>query len=272
MPQSEKEWLDVAARFEKQWNFPQCCGALDGKHVVLQAPINSGSDYFNYKSTFSIVLMALVDADYCFLFADVGCQGRISDGGVFRNTSFCEKLQHNKLNLPPDNILKGRKRPVPYVFVADDAFAMQAHIMKPYSGTQQKGSIERIFNYRLSRARRIVENAFGILSSVFRVLRKPLLLEPQKAEKVVLTCLYLHNFLRKSKLSRNLYTPNGTFDEEEDGKLVEGTWRKELKTLTSLFPVKKIARKSSTAFYDNRKEFAEYFVTDVGRVSWQDLY
>lgn len=108
---------------------------------------------------------------------------------------FAKNCQHNKLNVPPDNILKGRKRPVPYVFVADDAFAMQVHIMKPYSGTQQKGSIERIFNYRLSKARRIVENAFGILSSVFRVLRKSLLLEPRKAEKVLLTCLYLHNFI-----------------------------------------------------------------------------
>ncbi|KAH9632488.1 hypothetical protein HF086_017036 [Spodoptera exigua] len=69
----------------------------------------------------------------------------------------------------------------------DKAFALNDYTLKPYGGTPERGSMERIFNYRLSRARRVVENAFGILSSVFRVLRKPLLLEPEKATKVVLT-------------------------------------------------------------------------------------
>lgn len=87
MPNSEQGWLEVAQQYEESWNFPHCIGAMDGKHIHLQAPINSGSNFFNYKSTFSIVLLALVDADYNFLYADVGCQGRISDGGVFRNTS-----------------------------------------------------------------------------------------------------------------------------------------------------------------------------------------
>jgi len=90
--------------------------------VQLQAPIGSGSDYFNYKSTFSIVLMAIVDADYNFLYANIGCQGRISDGGVFRNTSFFKKLEENDLRLPPEKNLNGRDKSVPYVFVADEAF------------------------------------------------------------------------------------------------------------------------------------------------------
>nr|XP_022906000.1 protein ALP1-like [Onthophagus taurus] len=92
LPQTEEDWLHIAKQFEKLWNFPNCVGALDGKHVVIQAPRKSGSEFYNYKSTFSIVLMAVVDADYCFTFADVGCQGRISDGGVIRNTSFFKKL------------------------------------------------------------------------------------------------------------------------------------------------------------------------------------
>lgn len=199
MPDTEENWLKIADEYEKQWNFPHCVGSIDGKHVQIQAPATSGSNFFNYKSTFSIVLMALVDADYNFLYADVGCEGRISDGGVFKNTSLFQKLDKNELNLPTASVLEGRQILVNYVFVTDDAFPLKYNIMKPYSGLQQKGSRERAYNYRLSRARRVVENVFGILSAIFRVLRRPLLLEPDKTERVVMTCVYFHNFLRKNK-------------------------------------------------------------------------
>jgi len=86
MPTETNEWLKISADYEEKWNFPHCLGALDGKHILLQAPINSGSEFINYKGHFSIVLMALVDADYSFIYINAGCQGRISDGGVFKNT------------------------------------------------------------------------------------------------------------------------------------------------------------------------------------------
>lgn len=122
------------------WNFPHCLGAIDGKHVVLQAPINSGSEFFNYKSTFSIVLFALVDANYNFLYVDVGGQGRISDGGIFKNSSLYKKLQNNDLNLPePEPLLDGNQREIPYFFVGDEAFALADTLMKPFSGTHSKG-------------------------------------------------------------------------------------------------------------------------------------
>uniref|UniRef100_A0AAG5D0Z1 DDE Tnp4 domain-containing protein n=1 Tax=Anopheles atroparvus TaxID=41427 RepID=A0AAG5D0Z1_ANOAO len=83
VPSTREEWLRVSDNFEAKWNFPHAIGAIDGKHVRIQAPKNSGSHYFNYKIFFSIVLMAIVDADYNFLYADVGCQGRMSDGGLW---------------------------------------------------------------------------------------------------------------------------------------------------------------------------------------------
>ncbi|CAH1995141.1 unnamed protein product [Acanthoscelides obtectus] len=73
LPQTPTAWKQVSKIFETRWNLPHCVGALDGKHVVLQAPVKSGTEFFNYKSNFSIVLFALVDGDYNFMFADVGC-------------------------------------------------------------------------------------------------------------------------------------------------------------------------------------------------------
>ncbi|XP_028149503.1 uncharacterized protein LOC114342900 [Diabrotica virgifera virgifera] len=172
--------------------------------------------------------MAVVDANDSFLFANVGCQGRISDGSVFKNTDLSNNLENQTLNLPPPTLLPGQIEETPNVFVADDAFPLHFNIMKPYPGIHLKGSPKRAYNYRICRARRIVDNAFGILSSVFRALRKQLLLEPQKAISITLACVYLHNFLRKSKQSMKLYCPDGTFDTEVDGtgNVIEGMWRK----------------------------------------------
>nr|CAI5837338.1 unnamed protein product [Callosobruchus analis] len=121
--------------------------------------------------------------------------------------------------------------------------------MKPYSEMHEKGTCQRKFNYRLSRARRVVENAFGILS-------------PEKARYIVMTTVCLHNFLRRNKQSRNVYTPSGTFDDEDgDGNLVPGNWRIENSSdLSSFLPIKNLQRKSSMDAKEVRNNFAAYFL------------
>lgn len=268
MPSTPEEWMAISEGFEKQWNFPHCVGSMDGKHITLQCPIKSGSDYYNYKSFFSIVLFALVDADYNFIYANVGCQGRISDGGVFKNCELYKQMENKSLRIPQASPLPQRIINVPYVIVFDEAFPLTEHIMKPFSGIHTTRSKERIFNYHLSRCRRVVENVFGITSSVFRLLRKPLLLQPQKAEIVVLTIVFLHNFLRKSKASRNIYNPPGSFDIEEDGQLIEGSWRQDEQPLQ---PLVNVPRRSKTSAQDIRNEFAAYFIGN-GALPWQNNY
>ena len=84
------------AVFREQWNFPNCVAAMDGKHV-LQAPAHSGSEFFNYKKTFSTVPLAAVDGSYRFLYVSVGSAGRESDGSIFRGNDLAAKLQDGTL-------------------------------------------------------------------------------------------------------------------------------------------------------------------------------
>lgn len=91
MPQNEHEWLQIAREFEIKWQFPHCLGAIDGKHIKIQSPINIGSEFYNYKHNFSIILLAVADSDYNFLFADVGTHGRMSDGGFLMIACFITK-------------------------------------------------------------------------------------------------------------------------------------------------------------------------------------
>ena len=72
LPSSEEQWKAFANEFDRRWNFPHCIGALDGKHAVIR-PENTVGEFCNYKGTESIILMAIVDANYCFIFVNVGC-------------------------------------------------------------------------------------------------------------------------------------------------------------------------------------------------------
>lgn len=213
------------------------------------------------------VLMALVDANYKFIYTDVGCNGRISDGGVFTNCTLSMALSEGTLNIPPPQPLPGRIKNVPHVIIADDAFPLKPYLMKPYPFRNQPGP-NRVYNYRLSRARRVVENAFGILANRLRILRKPIELCPEKFTKIVSATCVLHNFLL-DRNSRHLYAPQGTFDEKIDGVLIPGSWRSDALPDSVLFSERPRASNMSNLSKEIREEYKEYFVSPQGEVSWQ---
>lgn len=161
---SDINFIEKADQFWNQWNFPNLIGAIDGKHVRIIAPNNSGSLFFNYKNYFSVVLLALVDANYQFLAIDVGSYGKEGDAGIFLKSSLGKQINTRKFGFPEPKALPNSNIVLPHVIVGDEAFKLDTHVMKPYCKKQTiEDPSKAIFNYRLCRARRVTENAFGIL-------------------------------------------------------------------------------------------------------------
>ncbi|KAM4011680.1 putative nuclease HARBI1 [Anomaloglossus baeobatrachus] len=261
-PKTVEAWNKIAKDFEQLWQFPNCGGALDGKHVRITQPRNSGSYFYNYKGYFSLIMMALVNANYEFINVDVGMNGRVSDGGVLEHTAFGEHLQNGALHLPPNSETTGNLN---FVFVGDEAFPLHANLLKPFPQnalTQER----RIFNYRLSRARRVVENAFGIMANRFRLFHTPINLKLQSIDSVVLACCTLHNFLRRQDV--NAYSPPGFVDSVEptNGEVVLGEWRANAPTIAGLQPV--IHGRNKDDAKACRENYCQYF-NGPGAVSWQ---
>ncbi|XP_008178456.1 protein ALP1-like [Acyrthosiphon pisum] len=198
MPEITKDkWLEIADVFYLKTNFPNCLGAIDGKHIRCKNPKNSGSLFFNYKKYFSVVLMAVVDANLQFITIDVGAYGKEGDSNVFKNSNFGKFLYSDKIDLPEPALLpETESNPQPYVFIGNEAFALHTHLLRPYPG-RNLTDIRRVFNYRLSRARRMVECAFGVLANKWRVLHTPIQVEPDFTDVIIKACCVLHNFVRK---------------------------------------------------------------------------
>lgn len=97
---NEDTWRAAADKFAIKTDFPNCLGAVDGKHIRIQKPNQSGSLFFNYKQHFSVILMAVVDADYCFISVDIGSYGSVSDSNVFQHSNFGLKLEMGQLHVP----------------------------------------------------------------------------------------------------------------------------------------------------------------------------
>uniref|UniRef100_A0AAV2KQC8 DDE Tnp4 domain-containing protein n=1 Tax=Knipowitschia caucasica TaxID=637954 RepID=A0AAV2KQC8_KNICA len=123
--------------------------------------------------------MALVDAKYQFLYVSVGAQGRASDAGVFNESDFKKALDQGLLNIPAAKPLPLSNIQAPFVFLGDDAYPLRTDLMKPYS-IRQMDYEQRVFNYRLSRGRRVVENGFGILANRWRVFLTTIMLNADK--------------------------------------------------------------------------------------------
>ena len=164
-----------------------------------------------------MLLFALVDANY-FIYVNVGASGRAGDAGVYHESTLKKAVMENTINLPPPACIQGLSSSrINYHIVGDDAFPLSLTMMKPYPHRNLEKE-KRILNYRLSRARRVVENAFGILANRWRVLLTTIKLDPDRVTDVILAACCLHNYL----VEKNKHSYTSAADIENGDHT---TWR-----------------------------------------------
>lgn len=249
MPEkTEETWRQIANKFATVTHFPNCLGAIDGKHIRIQKPYCTGSEFMNYKNFFSVVLMAVVDADYCFTSIDIGSYGSASDSHIFQKSNFGQRLSQGQLNIPPDQTLPNDETglPMPFVFVADEAFALTDHVQRPF-GRRNLSIDRKIYNYRLTRARRMVECTFGIMANKWRILHRALDVNLKFCDAIIQACCILHNFVR-----------------QRDGVRFE-----DMLYECSLTEISHTNVRGSHIGTTTRGYFVKYFTSPQGSIPWQ---
>ena len=160
-PEAKAHWKKIVHWYEVKWNFLSCIGAIDGKHFRIVKPKTSGSLFYNYKGYCSVQMLALVDTSYCFTYVEVGAEGQLGDGGQWQHRKLKLATDKDKLHLCPPFALPVTDIQLPYVIVADNAFALDEHMLK-LCNRQKMDHKQQIFNYRFSRVRRCSENTFSL--------------------------------------------------------------------------------------------------------------
>lgn len=216
--------------------------------------------------------MAACDAEYSYSVVDIGAMGRRSDGGIFSDSEFGIALELDEMNIPPPRQIHEKNDfDFPFVFVGDEAFPLTHYLMRPFP-KRGLNYAKRIYNYRLSRARRTIENAFGIMCMKWRIYRRAIDTDVVVAENIVKATVCLHNWLRKADLNgatHKYITPDMIDQEDATGKIIPGAWR-QAGDFGALQRIPKTGTNNYARYVnDIRNKFCDYF-NNEGRVDWQD--
>lgn len=195
--------FQVIQGYEDAWGFPMCAGAIDGTHIPILAPSENHTDYVNRKGFHSILMQAVVDCNYLFRDVVVGWPGSVHDARVFSNSAIFVKGNEQRL-FPGDLTKEICGEDVPPVILADAAYPLLPWVLKGYPRNDATRP-QRLFNYRLSRARMTVENTFGRWKGRHIRFSKRVDMDVTTLVQVVLASCILHNICEALK---NEFLPN----------------------------------------------------------------
>lgn len=193
MPDSSKAvFQEKILDMEELWQFPCCWAAIDGCHIPLKCPpggLEACKEYHNFKNFYSIVLMAMVDSNYRFIWGSCGFPGNSHDAIIFRSTNLWDSLQNGLL---PNMAKTVGEVSIPPLIIGDSAFPLQTWLMKPFTNATLTQK-QKYFNYRLSRAPMVTEGAYGQLKGRWRVLLRKSESSKEHVRTATLACMVLHN-------------------------------------------------------------------------------
>lgn len=267
-PSTKQEWDVISQEYEEEWDFPHALGAVDGKHIEIECPPGEGSNCYNYLKYHSIVLMAISDARYRFIYVDIGSFGHQNDAAIFSSTDIYSRFDKGIEEIPSPRDVNGHM--LPFTLLGDDIFALKPWLQKPFPG-KNVDEDEKVYNYRLSRARRTVENAFGILRARWRIFSRPIKGKLDLIDGVVKACVCLHNYLLLHVNAK--YLPPGFVDSDDgSGHMIPGQWREMVRNdaRPALRPLR--AQGSHNYGFDakqTRTAFKNYVNSPEGSLSWQ---
>ncbi|XP_039968766.1 putative nuclease HARBI1 [Bactrocera tryoni] len=158
--------LKIIVEGLKMMGFPQCFGAVDGCHIEVQPKKDEAVDYYNYKGWYSVILLASCDHRSKFTYINIGSTGRNNDSYIFERSSLKHFHEHAGIFKQNNQAIEGIN--VPVLLIGDSAFRLSRHMMKPYPYVANQTPVEKLYNYRLSKCRRVIANAFGQLKARFR--------------------------------------------------------------------------------------------------------
>ncbi|KAG0423853.1 hypothetical protein HPB47_000384 [Ixodes persulcatus] len=212
--------------FQAVLGFPNAIGALDGCHLPVSPPKDSAVDYRNYKGWYSVILLALVDHRYLFRYISVGSPGKCHDANVYGRSPLGRLLEDYQVAVPRS--IGGTE--IPPIVLCDQAFPLTRNLMKPFPHSLSPPQDEGDYNYALSKARRVVENAFGRLKARFRIVLKRMEVRIDNVNAVVRACCILHNVCETLNDSADKQWIQDARKVEEDDKLEQPSRKTTAKT------------------------------------------
>lgn len=216
--------------------------------------------------------MGICDADLHFTYVSIGSAGRESDGGIVQTQDFGRSIETETLPLPLPKVLPGTNTCLPVVFVGDAAFPLSKNLLRPYPDINLSPE-KIIFNYCLSRARRVNENTFGVMAVRWKIFRRSIVASLSTVDNIVKSCVVLHNWLRDADLKvlpgQRRYVPVGFIDTEDHcGNVDSGQWRNEEQPGALRHFIPNTSRNSTNDAKTIRNMYADYFMKK-GQVLWQ---
>lgn len=203
------EMEGMATFFEERWGLPQCIGAIDGSHIPIMRPPKFPTDYHNRKGWHSIVVQAIVDGKGSFWDLCVGSPGSTHDARILRRSAFHTLATSG---LFPGKIKRVGDQDIGYYILGDSAYPLQSWLLKPFIDNGRLSQDQQLYNTTTSRARAVVEHAFGRLKGRWRCLMKRNDCNIELVKDMVLASCVLHNLCEKHC---ELFDPEWTVAEPQ---------------------------------------------------------